>query len=58
MFEMPIWRHRLDQKTNENIVRISDLKVFMASLESFLGLPVGFLINDITQKASRKPSGS
>ena len=40
---------------------MSALKVFIASLVlpgSFLGLPVGFLINDITQKASRKPSGS
>jgi hypothetical protein len=36
----------LDQKTNENIVRISALKVFKASLGlpgSFLGLLVGFL---------------
>ena len=43
-FEMSFWCHRFDQKTNENIVRISALKVFIASL----GLPVGFLINDIT----------
>ena len=43
-FEMSFWCHRLDQKTNKNIVRISALKVFIASL----GLPVGFLINDIT----------
>ena len=33
-----------DQKTKENIVRISALKHFKASF----GLPVGFLINGIT----------
>ena len=41
----------LDQSSNENIVRISALNFFIASMEapgSFLGLPVGFLINDIT----------
>ena len=46
-----LWCHRFDQKNNENVVRISALKVFKASLglpRSFLGLPVGFLINDIT----------
>ena len=40
-----------DQNSNENIARISALKVFIASLGlpgSFLVLPVGFLINDIT----------
>ena len=45
------WRHRFDKKNHENIVRISALKVFIASLGlpgSFLELPVGFLINDIT----------
>ena len=50
-FEMSFWCHRFDQNSNENIVRISALKVFIASLGfpgSFLGLPVGFLINDIT----------
>ena len=39
-------------KKIENIVRISNLKVCIASLRlpgSFWGLPVGFLINDITQ---------
>ena len=46
---MSFWCHRFDQKSNENIVRISALKVFIASLglsESFWGLLVGFLIND------------
>ena len=43
-FEMSFWCHRFDQKINENIVRISALKVFKASV----GLPEGFLINDIT----------
>ena len=32
----------VDQNSNKNIVRISTLKVFIASL----GVPVGFLIND------------
>ena len=39
------------QNSNENIVRISALKVFIAFLGlpgSFLGFPEGFLINDIT----------
>jgi hypothetical protein len=48
---MSFWCHRFDQKTNENSVRISALKVFIASFGlsgSFLGLPVGFLNNDIT----------
>jgi hypothetical protein len=48
---MSFWHHRFDQKSIENILRISALKVFIASLGlpgSFLGLPVGFLINDTT----------
>ena len=39
------------KKNNENIVRISALKVFIVSLGllgSFLGTLVGFFINDIT----------
>ena len=54
---MSFWYHSFDQNTNENIVRISALKVFKASLAipgSFLGLPVGFLINDITFKLGDK----
>ena len=51
--------HRFDQNCNENIVRISALKVFISSLalpENFLGFPVAFLINnDITQKVPKKP---
>ena len=46
-----LWCHPFDQKSNENIVRISALEVVIASLGlpgSFWGLPVGFLINDIT----------
>jgi hypothetical protein len=37
----------MDQNSNENIVKISALKFFVASLGlpgSFLGLPVGFLM--------------
>ena len=37
--------HRFDQNSKENIVMISALKVFIASLglpRSFFGLPVGF----------------
>jgi hypothetical protein len=48
---MSFWCHCFDQNSNENIVKISALKVFIASLGlpgSFFGLPVGFLINDIT----------
>ena len=51
--------HRFDQNCNENIFRISALKVFISSLalpENFLGFPVAFLINnDITQKVPKKP---
>ena len=67
-FEMSFWCHCFDQKTNKNIVRISALKVFKASLGlpgSFLGLP-GDLVSSIInkeayrkpQKPSRKPQGS
>ena len=55
---MSFWCHRFDQKSNENIVRISALKVFIASLglpRSFFGFPVDFLINDITYYVPRKP---
>ena len=55
---MSFWRHRFDQNSNENIVRISALKFFVASWGlpgSFLGLPVGFLIYDITYSVPRKP---
>ena len=54
-------RTSIFQNSNEKIVRISSLTVFIASL----GLPVGFLIYNITylvphkaQKASRKLPGS
>ena len=65
---MSFWCHRFDQNSNENIVRISALKFFVASWGlpgSFLGLPgdlVSNIINKETyrklQKASRKPEGS
>ena len=42
-FEMSFWCHRFDQNSNETIVRISALKVYIASW----GLPVGSLINDV-----------
>ena len=57
-FEMSFWCHRLNQKTNENIVRISALKVFIASLGlpgSFLGLPGDLVTNIINDEAYRKP---
>jgi hypothetical protein len=41
----------LDQNINKNVVRISALKFFVASWGlpgSFLGLPAGFLVYDIT----------
>ena len=43
--------HSLDQSSNENIVKMSALKIFVHSLGlpgSFFGIPVGFLINEIT----------
>ena len=46
-FEMSFWCHRFDQKNNKKIVRISAMKVCVASMRlpwSFLGLSVGFLI--------------
>ena len=55
---MSFWRHRFDQKTIENIVRISALKVFIASLGlpgSFWGLPVGFLIYCLLTKYLGSP---
>jgi hypothetical protein len=65
---MSFWCHRFDQNSYENIVRISALKLFVASWGlpgSFLGLP-GDLENIIInkkayrkpKKASRKPQGS
>ena len=44
-------RSSICQNSNKNIVRISVLKVFIASL----GLPVGFFIYDITHLVPRKP---
>ena len=44
-------RTSIFQNSNENIVRLSALRVFIASL----GLPVGFLVYDITYLAPRKP---
>ena len=44
-FEMSFWCHHFDQNSNKTIIRISALKVFIASLglpRSFFGLPVGF----------------
>ena len=57
-FEMSFWCHRFDQNGNKNIVRISALKVFIASLGllgSFFGLPVGFFIYNITYQVPRNP---
>jgi len=49
------WCHHFDQKSNENILRISALKVFIASL----GLSVGFLINHMYLLSKpKKLSGS
>ena len=45
---MSFWCHRLDQNSNENIVKISGLKIFVASW----GLP-GDLVSNIN-----KPTGS
>ena len=60
-------RTSIFQNSNKNIVRISVLKFFIASLGlpgSFFELPVGFLIYDYllspkeAQKAYKKPPGS
>ena len=48
---MSFWCHRFDQNSNENIVRISALKLFVASL----GFPGDLLSNIINKKAYRKP---
>ena len=53
--------HRLDQNSNENIVRISALKFFVASWGlpgSFLGLPRDLVSNIINKEAYRKPQRS
>ena len=65
---MSFWCHRFNQNSNENIVRISALKFFVASWGlpgSFLGLPGDLVSNIINKeayrkpkKASRKPQGS
>ena len=53
-FEMSFWCHRLDQNSNENIVRISALKFFVASWKLF-GLPGDLVSNIINKEAYRKP---
>ena len=55
---MSFWCHRLDQKSNKNIVKISTLKFFVASWGlpgSFLGLPGDLVSNIINKEAYRKP---
>jgi hypothetical protein len=47
---MPFWCHRFDQKSNENIVKISVKKVLKLPW-GFLDPFWGFLINDITTKS-------
>jgi hypothetical protein len=58
---MSFWCHRFDQNSHENIVRISALKFFVASL-GLSGDSVSNIINKEAyrkpQKASRKPQGS
>ena len=58
---MSFWCHRFDQNSNENIVRISGMKFFVA----FWGLPRSFLwlsgdlvSNFINKEAYRKTQGS
>ena len=56
---MSFWCHRLDQNSNENIVRISALKFFVASWGfpgSFLGVP-GDLVSNINIPGSPKVAG-
>ena len=55
---MSFWCHRFDQNSNENIVRISALKFFVASWGlpgSFLGLPGDLVSNIINKEAYRSP---
>ena len=57
---MSFWCHCLDQNSNENIVRITALKVFNSFLGAswkLFGVPVGF-ISYITYQVPRKPPGS
>ena len=58
---MSFWCHRFDQNSNENIVWISALNVFVASWGlpgSFWGLPGDLVSNMINKEAYRKPTGS
>ena len=66
---MSFWCHRFDQNSNENIVRISALKFFVASWGlpgRFFGLPGDLVSSNINnkevyrkpKKASRMPKGS
>ena len=65
---MSFWCHRFDQNSNKIIVRISDLKFFVASWGlpwTLFGLPGDLVSNIINKeayrkpkKASRKPPGS
>ena len=48
---MSFWCHRLDQNSNENIVRISGLEFFEASW----GLPGDLVSNIINKEVYRKP---
>ena len=60
-FAMSFWCHHLDQNSNENILRISDPKFFVASWElpgSHLGLLEGLVSIIINEEAYRKPQGS
>ena len=48
---MSFWCHRLDQNSNENIVRISALEFFVASW----GLPGDWVSNTINKEATGSP---
>ena len=55
---MSFWWHRFDQNSNKNSLRISDLKIFVASWglpRSFLGLPRDLVSIIIIKEAYRKP---
>ena len=55
---MSFWCHRFDQNINQNIVRVSALKFFVASWGlsgSFLGLPGDLVSNIINKEAYKKP---
>jgi hypothetical protein len=58
---MSFWSHHFEQNSNENIVRISSLKIFVPSWGlpgRFFGLPRDLVSNIMNKEAYRKPQKS